>query len=342
MARNIQYINIIKEDKQLRIHSQVMQNKLALSTKLKTIMLPNKNMITNEALINIQNIKKSTRRTKIALLCEHIHQKALPSHLWFNSEKNYSYFLDANHSGIASKIYIDNLLKSFKDVKIDYLYSPYSILYNLVPDNACTKTLYVLIINDIMYMAMFKEHKISIIHRSIKLMSFSDIEQSSFYSSDEQKQTLFGQMYALELENALSSFIDEWYTLTSNHLKLDKVLIACNIKQVSNESIETIKDNIGFVVQYESIDINKYMLALNQVKNIQSFIPTHKLHIFNIISLRGIVKAYYNINKKVRKKGYIIALISGAIVYKVFPGYSSLIVEQIDLFFLYIRALIPL
>jgi hypothetical protein len=332
MAKTIQYINIIKEDKQLRIHSQMVKNKIVTDSKLVTIMLPNKNIITHEAIANIKSIKDRLKNTKIAILGEQIHQKALPSHLWVNKEKSQTYIIDANHSGITSKIYIDSLLKSFKDIKIDYMYSPYSILYNLVPNNACSKILYCLIINNIVYMVMFKANKISIMSRAIKIMSFSEVEKSKFYNDDTQKQIFFNQMYALELENAISGFIDEWYELTSHKQKLDKVLIACNVKHISNNAIENIKQNIGFLVQYESIDVNKYMLALNQVPNIQSFVPNTQHKLFSPISIKGIIKAYYNINKKYRKRGYIITCIAGIIFYRMFPEHSNMFIDNLNLF----------
>jgi len=329
MAKNIQYINIIKEDTQLRIHSQLIQRDEIVSSNTQTIILPNANKITNEAIENIKSIKNKHKHTKIALLANYIHQKALPNNLWVNYEKNNAYAIDAKHRAVASKAYISKTIKEFKDIEIDYLYSAYSILYNIIPDNSCDKTLYALVVDDIIYMVMFKKNKISLMTRAVKLISYSEIEESKFYKDNNTKQTFFNQMYALELENALSSFVDDWYTATDHHQKLEKVVIACNIKQLSNEEIDNIRSNLGFTISYESIDVNQYMTALNKVPNIQSFVVKTKRSFFAKFSWSGMVDAYYHIKESNRTKGYIIACIAGVVVYRLFPDIASQITNFI-------------
>ncbi len=333
MAKSIQYINIIKEDRHLKIHSQVLQKNIAISNNLQTISLPNKNKITNEAITNIKSEIKKVKNTKIALLCDQVHQKALANHLWVNYQKNTTYLLDSKHKAITSKVYINSLIQSYKDIKIDFIYSPYSILYNIVPNDYCDKTLYALIVNDIIYMVIFKQDKIAIMSRTNKLISFSEVEESHFYKNDMQKQLLFSQLYALELENAISSFVDDWYIATNHHQKLQKVIIACNVKQLSNEEINNIKNNIGFIVQYEHIDINEYMLALNMVPNIQSFIAKTKPKFFSHFSLSGMINAYYHIKESNRTKGYILACLGGIIVYRTSPDIATQITNFITKLF---------
>jgi uncharacterized protein YbcV (DUF1398 family) len=84
MAKSTQYINIIKEDTQLRIHSSIVQNNAIIAEELQTIILENKHNISNEAIENIKNIKSRVKNTIITIFCENVHQKVLLSHLWVN------------------------------------------------------------------------------------------------------------------------------------------------------------------------------------------------------------------------------------------------------------------
>jgi hypothetical protein len=257
--KNTQYINIKQYDKQLKIDNQVLKNDKIIKTEHSSFLVDDK--MSQDVVDKLNILQKNIKKTYLTTVCDSVNQKIVDNNFVDN---NFVVRKLAPYLQIAiPKPDILSTQNYFSLTGIDYIFSPFNILYNyLASHKPNTNSLNILVLNNIIYsIVLNSDHKI--VFSSIKtLTSFENIHKSEFYTQGIQGQQLFDDIHFLEVEDAINEITNEFYSQSIDETFCESVSICYTIKQLSQEQLEQIEEKIMLEVEYSMISIEENLFLL--------------------------------------------------------------------------------
>jgi len=273
--KNIQYINIIKSQQNIKINYQILDDNKIIKSEHSTFLL-NDNKISNDANIKISTLKKQMT-TFTCALCESPSQRIdLNSNTKQDNSTNI--YFDTRHDIILTNDEILNDLKFYGNDTIDYLISPFSVLQSIMSDKLEKKSLNILIQNENIYAIILDDDKRYSYSSIKKLPSYNDLINSQFFEDEISKQKLYEEMYLLQIQENISNIIQDFYELNNNSFFIDNTNIYYTIKQLNDEQISTLNTDLLLNINYKQINIDNYIFKIMTKPSIskQSFIKPNK------------------------------------------------------------------
>jgi len=302
---NIQYINLIKNQQNLKIDYQLLNNNQITKSEQSIFLLEN-NKISNDAILKIESLQNLQPQTYICALCEDETQKIVSSSddIANSNETLISY--DTSHNIALNNSNILFSKQYYNNGEIDYLLSPFTILHEILYKDLNSNSLNLLILNDKIYCVILDENK-RLSYSCIKhLTPYNSVNDSEFFEDEITKQKLYEEMYALELQENISNITKEYYEKNSNSIFIESVNIFYQIRQLSNEQINNIRNIIMLDINYTQVQIEKIIFDL---------LSKQQIHKQNFINIR---------KKKKSSLGFILIILflltsliaSGLFIYK--------------------------
>jgi hypothetical protein len=260
--KNIQYINIVKYNKQLKIDNQILQNDKLLKTEHSSFII--EDVLSSDSISKLNILQKNISNTNISLVCESLNQRIVTSDEFANDDYEVRK-LNTHYSIAIPKNDITNTNNYFKEVGIDYLFSPFNILYNhIMSNNPNTNSLNMLILNNIIYAFILDDDK-RIVYSTLKTLTpFCEIKDSEFISDGLDGQKLFDEIHQTEIQDSITNITTEFYETNKSKIFCESVSILYTIKQLNEIQLEQIQENIMIEVEYNLIDINHHLFNLSK------------------------------------------------------------------------------
>jgi len=316
-----QYINILKQNKQLNLNYAILQDQKILKQEQSSFLIVDNNM-PQDALFKLDTLQKNLPYTYITSLFEGDRQQVILTKdidvVGYDSIK-----LDNRYSVVVPKNELTTAARYFVNSGIDYIVSPFTILNEYAQDSSVKNSLNVLIYNNVVYVMILNDLKM-IVQCAIKsLTPFDQVSDKSFSDDEIVDQKLYEEVHFLEIQQFLNDIVQEYYTQNSDVEFLEQVKILYTLRPLSDEQINSLYETIMVDVNYESINIEQYLFKLTQKEDIvkHSFIdprikkqPTNTLAwiIFAILSIAIVLGLLYtqlspqeekeNIEKKVQQQ----------------------------------------
>jgi len=272
--KNVQYINIIKSQQNIKINYQILDDNKIIKSEHSTFLL-NNNDISNDAKIKLSTLKKQIP-TYTCALCESPSQKIEMNSVLNNNNTNI--YFDTRHNITLHNDEILNDLNFYGNETIDYLISPFTVLYNIINDKLDKKSLNILVQNENIYAIILDEDKRYAYSAIKKLPSYNDLINSQFFEDEISKQKLYEEMYLLQIQEDISTIIQDFYELNNNSFFIDNTNIYYTIKQLNDEQISTLNSDLLLNINYKQINIDNYIFKIISKPSIkkQSFIKPIK------------------------------------------------------------------
>ena len=270
--KNIQYINIVKTQQNIKIDYEILKNNQVIKNE-QSIFLLDDNSLSLDTNFKLQALEQNTPNSYITAICEDEDQIIIKQDDIVSSSNTNIYF-DHSHQISLSNEKIVKSKNFFCEGNIDYLVSPFSILQNKISENLQEDSLNIFILNNNIYAIILDSTKRYCLSTIKKLTSFNDIKESNFYSDDIVEQKLYEEVYSLELNENITNITKEFYEKNSDASFLKSINIYYNIKQLNDEQIETLNENLMLNINYELINIDEilYKMVKKPLIKKQSFI----------------------------------------------------------------------
>ena len=253
-----QYVNILKQDKQLKIDYKILQDKIIIKQESSSFLLSN-DTISNDAIFKLDTLQKDIKQTYLSTLYIDKDQEIkLNSDIDTNRCKSVS--LNDKYSIVIPMKEIESSASFFKSSGLDYLLSPFSILNEQINKTLSKNSLNILLYNNIVYALILDENKDISKGFTEPLTPFENIKESNFYDDEIVGQKLYEEVYSLEVEQTISNIIQKHYEDISEDeevLFLEKINIFYTIKQLTDEQIDIIHDSVMIEINYIPISIEE-------------------------------------------------------------------------------------
>ena len=301
-----QFINILKQDKQLKVDYKTILNEKILKQEQSSFLIQDNNM-PKDGLYKLNSLQKEIPNTYLTSLYTAQNQSIQIK----DNVDTTSFETVSLNNQYCIAIAKNDILKHsnyFKDSGIDYLISPFSILNEYFKSYSTDNSLNLLIYNNTLYLFILDKDK-EIVFGDIKqLTAFENIQDSNFYNDDTiGGQMLYDEVHFLEIQQYLNETIEKFYQENENVDFLELVNILHTVKQLSDEQLESLHDTVMIKINYNAISIDDYLYQLAQKPNALNYSftgPRSKkndnsafvwllLVLFSVIGVSAVL--YYNI-----------------------------------------------
>jgi len=262
-----QFINILQQDKQLKVDYKTMQNNRVLKEE-QLSFLKVEDTLGDDAKNAINTLQKNVNLTYITSLLESPNQHIIPT-----KELDATSFdaikLGNNHSVVIPKTEIVQLDSYYKETGIDFILSPYTIIEEYLENNTKNNSLNFLIYNNIIYAIIFNNAKELTYHKIKSLTPFESTQDETFIEEDDiVGQKLYEELNFLEIQEFMNDTIEEYYLKNNEVEFLEHIEILYTIKPMSQEQVTLLQDVLMMPVTYSSISIENYMDKIIQKESI--------------------------------------------------------------------------
>ena len=267
-----QYVNILTQDKQLKVDYKILQDKKILKQEVSSFLL-NNNEISKDAIFKLDALQKDINKTYLSTLYTDENQVVkLNSEIDKNKYKSVT--LNEQLSIAIPTKDIEHSASFFQNSGLDYLLSPFSILNEHANKLLSKNSLNILLYNNMVYALTLDENKEINKGYTKSLTPFENIKDSNFYGDDIVGQKLYEEVYFLELQEIISDIIEKYYEDISKDDEisfLEKINIFYTIKQLSDEQIELIHDSVMIDINYTPISIEESFDFLIQKPTVANY-----------------------------------------------------------------------
>ena len=256
-----QYINILKQNKQLIINHKTIEKSKILKQEKSVFSIYDDNNMPQDALLKLDIMQKDIVKTYLTTLIETPNQiiNIVQDKDVIKYENSYL----TNDTIIQiPKSEFNSTNNFFKSSGIDFILSPFHILNHHNEINILSNSLTILIYNNILYSITLDNGQNIIDYTSKILTSMSDIS-----SEDELEEhsdtifTLFNEVHFLEMQQFLNDTISEFYTKFEDK-EISQISIIHNQEILSDEQIDQLNDETMLDIKYQNIKINDYIDVL--------------------------------------------------------------------------------
>jgi hypothetical protein len=273
---SIQYVNVVKNQQNIKIDYQIVDNDMIVKTEQSVFLLDDGNL-SNDTSFKLQTLEDTLPKTYISAICESTEQKIVSKDVTPSNDESLIVY-DNNHNILLKHNIINDTKMFYNNSRIDYLFSPFSILQNNIAKNLFPNSLNLLILNDTIY-AIVLDKDMRYAHSAIaSLTPYDEIKNSQFYNDEIVEQKLFDEVYLLELTDAISNITKEFYEQENNANFIESVNIFYVIKQLNDKQLESLQETLMMDIEYTHILIDEDIYELSKKQNVvkYSFISPRK------------------------------------------------------------------
>jgi hypothetical protein len=273
-SKDIQYINLIKVEQNIKLDNQVFTNGKLLTAEQSVFLLDN-NKLSNDALFKIKVLENEIPHSFITAICEDITQEIVSKNR-AKSKTEVELLFDTSHTIVLDKSSIEITKSYYNGGNIDYLISPFTILHDEIMLDPKANSLNLFIFNNTIYAIFLNEKKRLGYSTITTLTPYTDIKKSNFYTDEVVEQILYDEIYLLELGESITTILKKYYETSNSSNFCENVNIFYVIKHLENKHLETLKTNLALDINYNPINIDDTVDAIARRENIENYSFTKK------------------------------------------------------------------
>jgi len=256
-----QYINIIKQDKQLKLNYKKIKNDQIISANQASFLLQD-DFLSKDIVFKLDALKEEVFETFTTSLLVNSNERIIRAKNTYNKNDTYCVKLNEEYNLLMKKESLFEFEHYYKKIGFDYTFSPFHILNLHNEQNPKPNSLSVLIVNYHAYILIVNEKNDIVFYKIAQISSFDDIKTSSFYENEQVGQKLYDEIYYFELTNLIKEAVKEYYS--KKHVSfIDQITILYNQKQLDNSQIKNFEDELLIEVNYHSISITESLYELS-------------------------------------------------------------------------------
>ncbi|MFK2823196.1 hypothetical protein ACH5BK_09495 [Arcobacter sp. YIC-80] len=269
------YINAIKYDTQLKLDYKKLDDEQIIEAN-NSVFLVKDEILSHEIAHKINASQKQTPITYISTLLISDTTKLIPKN---NTKKPNDCEIAHFNSDYDIAVLKTTLFETqhyFEKTGIDYIYSAFHILNLHIEQKVCKNQLLIFLFNNKAFILILDENSKIVYSKTVELPTFESVKKTHFYDDDVVGQKLFDEIYYLELSEIIHNNLNEFYEKESQTF-IDKITILYTLKQLSQEQIDNLSNELLLAIDYQPINIDEEIFELSKDKHQkQSFIRPRK------------------------------------------------------------------
>ncbi|MFA7083175.1 MAG: hypothetical protein WC141_01430 [Arcobacteraceae bacterium] len=270
------YVSIIRYYNQLKFDYKQLVNDDIVKAEQSSFLVHG-NSLSQDVVYKLKILEQNEPQTFISTLCDSSEQKLVLKSPLNNSDSNVIVPFNSEYNLALDKSALFETKYFFEASGVDYIYSPFHILNLHCEQNPSASTFNGFIVNNSLYILILNQNN-QVVYSGIEaLTSFEEIQKSNFYDNEIFGQKLFDEIYYFEIESIINTVLEKFYE-TKEKLFIDKVTILHMIKQLNEEQINRLHNELLIEVNYHPISVDDYIyeLAKQPLKMQRSFIKPRK------------------------------------------------------------------
>ena len=260
-SKDSQYISVLKLDTQLKVDFKKLKNENLDLSEESTFIIHDE-ILSKDIALKINQWQKNLPKTYLSTLCLCDDEKIINK----TSKKLQDYrkaYLNTSFDVVLKSSKLFEVEHYFESTGLDYVFSPFQVLNLHLEQNPTSNALLVLTISSYVYIVIVNDLNRIVYNKIYKITDFNDIKSSNFYTSDVVGQKLYDEVYSLELQNSISKALKEYYSKKSNNF-IEKIDILYTIKQLSDEQIQSMEEDILIDVHYHYVSLKDSLYELTK------------------------------------------------------------------------------
>jgi len=265
-----QYINILQQDKELKLDYKIFNKKNVEKQENSSFLIYDVSSMPQDALVKLLLLQKNITYTYLTAIVDSTNQDIKKS-----NEKNIvqykSGFLDDDYIVEIPKNEIAIVKEFYKNSGLDYILSPFHILYRYMQNNQIQNSLNMFIHNNYIYSIILDKAKNILSTDISKLTSILDISSEDSYDIEEVSvERVYNEVYYLEIQEYLNNIITNFLEKHTNE-ELKTIEFLHNINILSSEQIAQLQDETMLQINYQFIDTNEYIELFSTQKDASKY-----------------------------------------------------------------------
>jgi hypothetical protein len=258
-----QYISIVKYNNQLKIDYKKVNDGQKAFSKESTFIVHDEHLPKDiGAKLNVW--QEHFVKSYISVLCLDKNEKIITKLKSKNYEKSHaSAYLNTQSNVVLNPNSIEKVKKHYAQTGVDFIFSPFHILNLYLQLNPSKNSLLFFTINNYAYILITDGKSEIIDSRILELSTFEQIQESNFFESEVVGQKLFDEIYYLQLQEAISEAVKDFYNLQNDNF-IEKVNILYTHKQLNDEQIQSLQDELMMEIHYRNISVKEALFELSR------------------------------------------------------------------------------
>ncbi|AXX93392.1 hypothetical protein CPU12_08535 [Malaciobacter molluscorum LMG 25693] len=254
------YIGAIKNNNSLKLDYKKLENG-QINESSQSIFISKDEILPRDAVHKINASQKEIDKTYISTLLMSDDTKLVKRNL-SKRLKDYATTNLNNEFDIAiSKNKLFETRHYFEATGIDYIYSTFHILNSFIEKNPYTNSLIVLFFNNKGYIVILNSKGQIQYAKVVNFTTFESVKNTKFYDNDVIGQKLFDELHFFEVTDTINSVINEFYK-TTNDVFIEEIRFLYTVKQLDENQIDEIKNELMLDVFYHPISIEEELFEL--------------------------------------------------------------------------------
>ena len=302
------YINTIKYDTQLKLDYKELKDDEIIKAE-NSVFLIDSELLSSDIAHKINSLQSEIPNTYISTLLIHDVCKLIPKTESKNIEEcAISHFDDEFDIAILNTTLFETK-HFYAKTGIDFIYSAFNILNLHLQQNVCRNELLIFLFNNKAFLLVLNDESSVVFSDTVDLPTFESVKDSHFYDDDIVGQKLFDEIYYLELNNIIHNTLNKFYEEKAETF-IEEITILYTLKQLSNEQIEQLGDELILKINYHPINIEEELFQLSKDKHLKkSFIKPRKkvdknrfnfiyIIVFLLFAFYGVYQLFLNVTKE--------------------------------------------
>jgi len=269
------YINAVKYDTQLKLDYKKLNNEEIIDVN-NSVFLVDNDLLPFDIAQKLNSSQQEIDSTYISTLLLNNTTKLVPKAI-SSKLKDCEIAKFNNEFDIAVlKTTLFETKNYFVKTGIDYIYSAFHLINLHIDKNISRSEIIVFLFNSKAFIVILDAAGIIVHNTILDLACFDTIKKTHFYEDDIDGQKLFDEIYYLELNEIIHNTLNTFYE-KKNNIFVEKVTILYVLKQLSQEQIEQLGEDLLLKVEYHPINIDEELFELSRDKHLKkSFIKPRK------------------------------------------------------------------
>ena len=269
------YINAVKYDTQLKLDYKKLNNEEIIDVN-NSVFLVDNDLLPFDIAQKLNSSQQEIDSTYISTLLLNDTTKLVPKAI-SSKLKDCEIAKFNNEFDIAVlKTTLFETKNYFVKTGIDYIYSAFHLINLHIDKNISRSEIIVFLFNSKAFIVILDAAGIIVHNTILDLACFDTIKKTHFYEDDIDGQKLFDEIYYLELNGIIHNTLNTFYE-KKNNIFVEKVTILYVLKQLSQEQIEQLGEDLLLKVEYHPINIDEELFELSRDKHLKkSFIKPRK------------------------------------------------------------------
>ena len=269
------YINAVKYDTQLKLDYKKLNNEEIIDVN-NSVFLVDNDLLPFDIAQKLNSSQQEIDSTYISTLLLNDTTKLVPKAI-SSKLKDCEIAKFNNEFDIAVlKTTLFETKNYFIKTGIDYIYSAFHLINLHIDKNISRSEIIVFLFNSKAFIVILDAAGIIVHNTILDLACFDTIKKTHFYEDDIDGKKLFDEIYYLELNEIIHNTLNTFYE-KKNNIFVEKVTILYVLKQLSQEQIEQLGEDLLLKVEYHPINIDEELFELSRDKHLKkSFIKPRK------------------------------------------------------------------